>query len=436
MQSNRIATVAVIFLLVSLLGFTGYWFYNNYERVEEEVRTGQSAEARRNPWLAAEQLLDRLGLRVESRSGRRYLTSPPETVGVLFVRDLGAPLPQARQDALLAWAKGGGHLVLSPGLLRESDTDHSLLARFGITLESSDATETETQDGTDQPDDTENGSQSAGDRNGDAQTGSQPGSGTDTATCKAGVKRTDGHTHPDTQDFVISLPDSEESLHIGFDPDRWFTVDSDYEHWEAPGDEAPNLLVFPWGSGRVTFLSDDRFWDNDRIGDQDHALLLARLADGYDRAWLLYSSQMPSLLRLLWSKAPYLLTGLGLFTLLLLWWMTRRTGPRLYRAYDQRRDLLEHLQAAAEFAWRTNSSSGLLENARRQVERRWLSSHPRLQHLAQPARCQWLADRTGMTAQRIEQALYGNAAEGAQLIKNTTILQRLMSALHPQSGKR
>jgi hypothetical protein len=396
MQSNRVASFAVLFLLASLIGIFAYWFYLNFEPVEKEVRSGLSVQARRNPWLAAERLLGRLGIQVESRSGRRYLTSPPEEIGVLFVKDLGAPLPRARQDALLAWVDAGGHLVLSPGLLHDSETDHSLLARFGVELVNDITLVSETGEG------------------------AEPEPGADSAT--------------DTQ--LVALPESEEDLHIGFDPERWFYVDSENEYWETPVDTGPNMLIFPWGAGRVTFLSDNRFWDNERIGDGDHALLLARLVDGYDRAWLLYSSQMPSLPRLLWHQAPYLLTSLGVLAVLLLWWMTRRTGPRLYRAWSQRRDLLEHLQAAAEFAWRTDSSSGLLENARRQVERRWLASHPRLQRLEQTERCRWLAERTGLTSQTIEQALYGSHAEGGQLIKNTTILQRLLSALHPQTRKR
>lgn len=395
MQGNRVATAAVLFLLLCLIGVFAYWFYINFESVREEVRTGLSAQARRNPWLAAERLLDRLGIQVESRSGRHYLTTPPERIGVLFVKDLGAPLPQARQDALLTWVEAGGHLVLTPGLVHDADTGHSLLARFGI-----------------EPGEAGKGVSAAG---------SEDGAPTETAS--------------ETESRFITLPDNDEELQIDFDPEHRFTVNSDYEHWEAPGDDAPNLLIFPWGEGRVTFLSDNGFWDNGRIGEQDHALLLARLSEGYDRAWLLYSSQMPSLVRLLWRKAPYLLASLALFTILLLWWMTRRTGPRLYRAYTQRRDLLEHLQAAAEFAWRTDRSTGLLESARRQVERRWLASHPHLQRLERTERCRWLAERTGLTPQTIEQALYSNQAEGGQLIKNTIILQRLLSALHPQSGK-
>ncbi|MCU7915142.1 MAG: DUF4350 domain-containing protein [Candidatus Thiodiazotropha sp. (ex Gloverina cf. vestifex)] len=383
MTSNRVAVAAVLLLLLFIFGSIGYWFWANFERVSKEVRTDMSAEARRNPWLAAERLLDRLGMQVESRSGRHYLTLPPDEIGALFVKDLGAPLPQARQTDLLNWVESGGHLVVSPGRLIDDETNHPLLEYFGIELSS---TETES-------DDTE-----------DAR--------------------------------VIALPGNDEELTIEFDPDRWFLVESDYEYWKTPADDFPNLLIFSWGEGWITFLTDNRYWDNSRIGDSDNALLLARLTADYDQAWLLYSTQMPSLLRLLWQWAPYLIASLTVLILLMLWRMTEQIGPRRFLAYSQRRNLLEHLKAASEYAWRTDPATGLLEGARRQVEKRWLASHPLLLRLEPPARCQWLAERTGLTPQSIEQALYGCEGESGQLIKTTVNLQRLLSALHPQTKKR
>ncbi|MCU7844403.1 MAG: DUF4350 domain-containing protein [Candidatus Thiodiazotropha sp. (ex Monitilora ramsayi)] len=383
MTSNRVAWVAVLLLLLFIVGSIGYWFWQNFEPVAEQVRTDMSTPARRNPWLAAERLLGRLGVGVESRSGRQYLTTPPDETGVLFVKDLGAPLPQARQTDLLSWVERGGHLVISPGRMIDDETGHPLLQYFGI----------ETNASLFEPEEVD-------------------------------------------ETLTIALPDSEEEMEIGFDPDRWFLVESQYDHWEIPGDGNPQLLVFPWGDGRVTFLSDNRYWDNKRIGDEDHALLLARLSAGYDRAWLLYSSQMPSLLQLLWQWAPYLSISLILLIALTLWRMMERTGPRRMLVDSQRRNLLEHLKAASEYAWSTDPSTGLLEGARRQVEKRWLATHPLLQRLEQSERCQWLAERTGLTPQSIEQALYGHESEGGQLIKTTINLQRLLSALRPQTQKR
>ena len=116
--------------------------------------------------------------------------------------------------------------------------------------------------------------------------------------------------------------------------------------------------------------------------------------------------------------------------------MTERSGPILIQADNQRRNLLEHLRAASEYAWRTDPAKGLLQVVRRQVEKRWLTTHPLLQRMAQQERCAWLAERTGLTPQSIEQALYADGSDGGQLIKTSIHLQRLLSALHPQTKKR
>jgi hypothetical protein len=380
---NRLVTqLALLFLIALMLAYLTYWFLHNFEEETYTERSEMSSQARRNSLLAAERLLDRLGLQVESRSGRVYLIEPPEEPGLLLVKDLGAPLPQARVEALLEWVENGGHLVVSPGLLQDEDLSRPLQEWFGVYYVR------EEGDESDSP-------------------------------------------------VSITLPQAEEHpLAIDFDQDSWFEVQSDQSYWQAPEGEMPHLLMFTWGAGQVTFLSDNNFFTNEHIGEQDHAALLAELASGQQRAWLLYSAQMPSLMQLMWRWAPLLLVSLGLFILALLWSMSRTTGPRLCEGGTQRRDLLEHLQASADFSWRVDPRLGGMERARRQVEKRWLASHPRLQHLEQSARCQWLAERTGMPPEAVEQSLYQSPSDGGQLIKSTGNLQRLWLALHPQSKKR
>jgi hypothetical protein len=388
MTATRVAWLAVLLLLLLIGGGFTYWWFKNFEPVAEQVRADMSPLARRNPWLAGERLLGRFDMEVESQSGRIFLTTPPEEIGVLFVRDIGAPLPQARQADLLAWVEQGGHLVVSPGIVFDEERGHPLLDQFGVSLIETNPFELEDDELEDDG----------------------PG--------------------------LISLPGREEELTIDFDPERGFEVETEYEYWEAPADGFPHLLIFPWGDGWVTFLSDNRFWDNTEIGEHDHALLLTRLSAGYDRVWLLYSSQMPSLLQLLWKWAPYLLVSLIFLTALALWRMTERSGPILIRADTQRRNLLEHLRAASEYTWRIDPSKGLLGIVRKQVEKRWLTTHPLLQRMEQTERCQWLAERTGLTASSIEQALYTEEGDGGQLVKRSIYLQRLLSALHPQTKKR
>ncbi len=402
----KLNQLAVGLLVLILGGGLGWWFYTHFEQVEYTARTEMSPEARRNPLLAAERLLRELGLQAESQSGRQYLVNPPLESGVLLVRDLRTPLSRHRVDGLLEWVSAGGHLVVSPSQAMDNELSRPLLERFGVSLV---------------------GSNLFGDM-------AWLQEAMEEAERQAQEREQEQEQEP--LPIEILLPGDEASLQIDFDSDRWFEVDNEEEYWIAPADEEPHVLVFPYGQGYVTFLSDSDIFRNARLGEHDHASLLAELTAGYDRVWLLYSSQMPGLLRLIWRWAPYLVISLGLFVALLLWRMSRRSGPLLIRGQQQRRDLLEHLAAAAEYNWRVDPRAGYLQRAREQVEKRWLTSHPPLQRLDRAARCQWLAEHTGMTPEAIGLALYDDQKDAASLVKITAHLQRLLSALHPQSKKR
>ncbi|PVV25737.1 MAG: hypothetical protein B6D79_08525 [gamma proteobacterium symbiont of Ctena orbiculata] len=380
MRNNRLPITLGLIVLILIGGIFAHWFTNNFEYVSEQVRGNMGKEARRNPLLAAEYYLSRLGISVQSHSGRQLLVEPPPQSGLLLVRDLGPPLPESRVVSLLAWVERGGHLVVTPGNAVEEGSRHPLLEHFGVGIETDEFDERE-----------------------------QAGS--------------------------VMLPWSEVILQVDFDSDRWFSVDRETPYFASPDDAYPHLLRFSWGAGKVTFLSDNNFLTNTQIGEKDHALLLAYLADDVDDAWLLYDSQVPSLLTLLWRNAPYLMISLVLFGIVAIRQLQYTTGPLLTPRMTKHRDLLEHLQASAGFAWRYNPSVGLLEASRREVEKRWLASHPVLQPLDQKARCNWLAKQTGMTAESIHRALYSEQGDTGQLIKTTTNLQRLFAALHPERNE-
>ncbi|MES9993021.1 MAG: DUF4350 domain-containing protein [Candidatus Thiodiazotropha sp.] len=377
MKSNRIALVALVAVLLLISALIGTWLANNFEYVSEQVRGNMGVEARRNPLLAAERFLSRLGLSVESQSGRQYLIQTPPGPGVLLVRDLGPPLAQSRLLSLLAWVERGGILVVTPGRKVEEGGEHPLLQQFAVTVESEEFLEEE-------------------------------------------------------EPLPLILPGGEDSLQVDFDTSRWFSVDNEGSYWAAPDEYYTHLLRFPWGEGSVTFLSDSTFLNNRRIGNKDHARLLAYLAADADRAWLLYNSQMPSLLAYLWRHAPYLIITLALFGLVTIWHLQQSSGPLISPLLSKQRNLLEHLQAGADFAWRHNPSQGLLEASQKEVERRWLASHPQMLQMDEKARSDWLQQQTGITADAIHMALYSRQTDIGHFVKTTTILQRLFSALHPE----
>jgi hypothetical protein len=284
-------------------------------------------------------------------------------------------LPKASVDNLLTWVAQGGHLVVSPSEQLEEGRTDPLLQRFGVSLVYLDTDE----------DDFDRGD--------------------------------------------LTFPGHADGLEIDFDQQRWFEIDVDFDGIE-PVYVDPQYLVFPWEKGQVTMISDSDIFTNRQISKFDHARLMAHFAQENGRAWLLYSAQMPSLIALVWRWAPYLVLTIIPLVSLLVWRMTQSSGPKLTEEVSGRRDLLEHLQASAEFAWRYDQETGLMEGARHQVEKRWLSAHPRLLQLDKQARCDWLAQRTGLAPSAIAQTLYPSRGDSAQLIKNTINLQRLLAALH------
>jgi hypothetical protein len=90
--NNKRVGIAVAVLLMGLMGWGVYWLVANHERHYREIRVGVSAEARRNPFLAAERFLRGVGLESESVPSREYLLRPPETTGVLLVNRLSPNL--------------------------------------------------------------------------------------------------------------------------------------------------------------------------------------------------------------------------------------------------------------------------------------------------------------------------------------------------------
>lgn len=56
----------ILLAVLALVGAATAWFLANFERTTIQVRTGYRAEALRNPWLAAERLLQHMGAKAST----------------------------------------------------------------------------------------------------------------------------------------------------------------------------------------------------------------------------------------------------------------------------------------------------------------------------------------------------------------------------------
>ncbi len=397
-MKNKVGIGIILTLLAGGIGWYTYWFFTNYERRVTEIRAEVSPQARRNPFLAAERFLNRLGVEVESISGRDRLVNLPPDGDVLVVNNFGPDLPAQREGALLAWLNRGGHMIIVAREEWDEEDETSgdqLLARFGTRLHIDSSSSGEDED-------------------------------TESILDEAGLGFQKGADYPPVEARFTA---EDKLIKVAFNPHRTLEDSEDTATGTVFSAYGNHLLQYQVGDGILTILSDIRLLANDHIGEHDHALFLAMLVGRNAKVWLLYSSNMPSLVTLLWRAAPSLVVSFLLLVVLSLWRFTGRTGPLLTAASTTRRNMLEHLDASAAYAWRTDRAGRMFKASQNAIEQKWQRRHPTLGAMDRKARCEWIAEQTGMVPRAVDAALYGNVATEQDFIKVSAAQQKLAAGL-------
>jgi hypothetical protein len=390
MRHSRLWLLLLV-LAGSLLAWGVQWFLAHHERESREIRVDVSPQAKRNPLLAAQRFLRRLGIAAEAVTGRDQLLQPPQGPGALLVHRFGPSLPPAREQELVRWIERGGHLILTAERAWDEDAQTSgnrLLDRFGVRLRLvGEASEIDA---------------------------SEP-------------------VHPPALERV-EFPGFRDPLAVAFVPERILEDPKGAAAWALPSRSAAHVLQLAVGKGRLSVLSDNRWMTNAAIGEADNALLLALLAGDAGRVWLLYNSRMPGLPELLWRFAPQLVVTLSVGLALWIWRLTLRIGPRLQARPSVRRNLLEHLDAAAAFAWRADRAERLLQHSRGALELAWRRRQRVLDMGTREAFCSRVARRSAVAPRAVEAAFYGSVANERDLVRVSAMLQRLAAVLRRPPG--
>jgi hypothetical protein len=162
------------------------------------------------------------------------------------------------------------------------------------------------------------------------------------------------------------------------------------------------------GAGTVTLLTSLDFLANTALERPVAADLAAQvLAPGFGRGafLLVFGDDMPSLLRLIVRHGWPILVPLALALLAWLLLRGQRYGTLRPLPPPRRRALLEHVQAAGEFAFRRGRSVALHRALRDRFERRLERRDPLLAALAGEARVLALAERCALPPARVRHAL-------------------------------
>lgn len=351
---------------LSVLAFAGIAAFVVYGIgfVDYEAEVGYRGEARRNPLLAAERTLERLGHEVETSL---YLGALPGDDALLVLRQSGRFLSPFDVDRLLEWVGRGGHLcVLFPGDAEFEDALENDVAEERLRHPILDA----------------------------LQLGA----------------RLDPSAEREVQvDFGRGLRRVEFAGRLSLvDEQAMSDVDS--------GDPMlARVLSMEHGYGRITLFVGDDWATNAEFGELDHAYILDDLAsfDGERReVRFVLGERPPGLLALVWEHGWTVVVSLAALVALVLWRRSFSLGPRLPELPSGRRDFSEHIRATGEFLWRNRLGNSLLEAPRSALRSRVASTRPEWLAHGDSVLAAELAAHAGLDAQRVARAL--NAKDNAR----------------------
>ncbi|MBO0492776.1 DUF4350 domain-containing protein [Pseudomonas sp. Marseille-Q1929] len=375
-------------LLVGLLGVGSYFLWSNAVPYDEVIDHGPSPEARANPYLAAEHFLRQHGLSVQHANGLERLATLPATGNSLLLLGDRSNMSPRQVEQLLEWAKAGGHLLLVAEALWDEESGKSgdlLLDRLHLQQTLSDEPE-------------------------------------EPATARK--KRA-----PDLTKLYV---DNETApAYFSFDTDFNLTDPKHLAQFSANSAKSSHLMQLQLGQGNVTVITDSDLWKYPAIGKHDNAWLLWYLNQGTD-VTLLFNSDVDDLFTLLLRYFPQALVALAALLALALWHAGMRQGPMRAPAPKARRQLLEHLQASADFLLRRSGQGALLQALQRDILRAARRRHPGFEHLDTAEQQQALEQLTRQPSHVISQALGPLAAKrlsSADFSRQVASLQTLRNAL-------
>lgn len=408
------STLIALAILMLLTGGLGFYLYQNLESYEKSENTGPSLKAIMNPWLAAQRFLERHHVESHRSHDLQSILDRLKVDETLVLFNDTAVYNTTSQQKLEAWMQNGGHLIITANYEWDEEENASgdpFLDRFGVrmkwigaeeedgeeededtleddSVEEADATSTaedaevdvdaDTDVDNENPADADESLPASPDETAPADTASAgaaqsvaPASGTATPAATPDDNCAISET---PQPFKISLEELDKPVLINFGYS--YTLEDASGNAIGQADNWPNsLLQYQVGKGMMTVLLDTDIWDNQHIGDFDHAYLLWYLAANSPNVWLVVNSDSEDLLTLLWRNAKYWMIGLA--GMLLIWGWRRwvRFGPLIPDPVADRRQLLEHIQAEATFSWQHKQLEPLLKSVREHIWQRLSQQH-------------------------------------------------------------
>ena len=394
---NKGKIIAALILIVAAIGY----FTIDIRYKEIQINTGFTAQARNNPFLAAQMFINRMaGLEdddiklLETYRTLGILNDLPSTEDTLIITTKRHTLTTQQVENLQAWIKQGGHLVVKASKYINSQSNKSgdkLLDDAGITLYEYDKNDTSaptalgatkvgngTSESLIETDDSNAGKEQPQHAQNDLVDEYTPTSIADEIakmneyqlTCDNEANLSNFPTKPTAADAVANI----------VSPNFLISDNNDQLDFWSSDEYGPQIMQINQGKGRLSVLTDLDLWKNRHIHCFDNAYFLQFVINfqrpNAGKTWIVFNEEMPGVHSLLWQyHRPLIFSSV----LLLLGWLLMqsfRFGPIITQIQTPRRAFLEHLEAATRYRWHSGVHEKIIEQLRKQIINKMAQRNP------------------------------------------------------------
>lgn len=414
MANLRARLPQILIVLFALL--LALWYYN-LEWEEKEIDLGPSPEARRNPVLALQRLLEQRGQPVQLVRGfaglerLQFGDTPIGPRDALVLLNTGRSLRQSQVDRLWQWMETGGRVLVAvdnPYFDMSALDADPLLDQLGLELVG------RYWSSLDEEDDAESAESSEEEES--TETANEDAESTESSESSEAPQPTEEDDEDaDEQKCTwqdVTLPvsldaeDSEVSMEfvsgVSFaDIGTEARVLSAYE-------DKLFLLHQTVGAGEIYAIPAMQALQNENIHCADNAYVLWRMLGDSDKVWLVLNADSPSFWRHLWQLSAFGCLALLCALAIWLWHRVPRFGPVLQREITGRRQFLDHIQATAQFLFRKQGNDALITPLREEILQRLRLRQPGFAQLSTDDQIDKIAQLSGMNRSDVQLALFRN----------------------------
>jgi len=407
--SPRLIAAIIVVLLLS------WGLYASIEFYDDRVESGWTAEARHNPYLAAQQFITQSGIEVSDADSLIGLDAL-DGAGTLFISESNQVTNSRQLAQVMAWLERGGSVIYTADSVAHGDD--LLLQEFDVEVDWRD----------DEDEDQEETPLSERIRDYNRQ-------------IEEGKTREEiaGSFGSETSLTLVEFGDDIGDLEIEFD-DRKVLIHpyisgSDHDStrpqpfsWSF-SDYGVHMMQFEVGDGLLTIVTDPGIWTSYRIDEYDHAYLLWILSSGEGDFAFLRPVLGDMIDTLILRNASELLIAAALLILIWIWHMGSRFGRLVPRDRSRTRALAEHFSSISHYLWHRRDGEYLITPLRQRVLRRASLGIADFSRAEPAEQMELLAQRCDLNADAITRALQDNDFNETTFVQKVKLLKRIEQSL-------